>query len=259
MPAAHCANTTPDTNILAIYAVSRYSQASGPRAVPDPIGWLRDRLRRLVHPHWHFFRPNDNADELILGHHGPVEIRQTLAGWSLETCVKGEPDRARETALRRLGNFVAGRNRAKVRLRVAPPLVQSAEGVGRWRVRVALPGLDNDLAAGPARNGKVRLHARGSETLAVLSVPGRPSKLAIQHAETAIRHAIAVTRWLPSGPAMLRLHTQPAVLPFLGRFEIAVPVVERMHGRTATEWLGRTAFDQPMARDAATQSTPPVH
>jgi hypothetical protein len=243
----------------ATHAVSRYSHASGAPTAPDPIGWFRDRLRRLVHPNWHFFRPDETADELIIGHHGPVEIRQTLAGWSLETFVKGEPDRARETALRRLGNFAISKHRSKVRLRVGPPLVQSAEGTGRWRVRVALPGLDADFAAATARNGKVRLHARGSETLAVLSVPGRPSKLAIQHAETAIRHAIAVTRWLPSGPAMLRLHSQPAVLPFLGRFEVAVPVVERMHGQTAAAWLGRALFDQPTTRDAATQSSPPVH
>jgi SOUL heme-binding protein len=242
----------------ATHAVSGFSRASGPGLAGDLIGRVGDRLRRLLHPNLLLFRSNDIADELIVGHYGPVEIHQTLAGWSVETCVKGEPERARATALRRLRNYVDGRNRSMARLRVARPLVQAQEGAGRWRFRVALPAVDSDFVATSARNGKVRLYARNSETLAVMRVPGRPTKLAMQHAETAIRHAIAATRWQPAGGAMLRLHSLPAVLPFLGRFEVAVPVIERSHRETA-DWLGRAVFEQPPTREAVTQPSPPVH
>ena len=211
----------------AAQAVSGFGRPSGSELAAGRIGRLAHKLRNLFHPNRLFLRSGDPADELILAHHGPVEVRQTLAVWSLETFVKGEPDQARETALRRLGKFANGDNRSKARLRVARPVMQSAESSSRWRIRIAVPDASEDVIASSARNGKVRLQARNSETLAVLSVPGRPTKLAVQHAETAIRHAIAVTRWQPASGPILRLHSLPTALPFLSRFEIAVPVTER--------------------------------
>ena len=113
----------------------------------DLVARLGEKVQRLLNPNWLLFRSSETVDELIVARHGPVEIRQTLAGWTLETRVKGEPDRARATALRRLGNYVNGRNRSGTRLRVARPLVQAEEAAGRWHIRIALPGMDSDFAA----------------------------------------------------------------------------------------------------------------
>jgi hypothetical protein len=249
---ARQAHTARDPNMSATHAVSGFSRATGPGPAGNLIGRLGDRLRGLLHPNRLLFRSSDAVDELIVARHGPVEIHQTLAGWSLETCVKGEPDQARQTALRRLGNFVSGKHCSKAQLRVARPLVQAAEGAGRWRIRIAVPGLDSDFVAASARNGKVRLCTRKSETLAVISVPGRPTKLAIQHAETAIGHAIAPTRWQPAAGAMLRLHSLPTVLPFLGRFEVAVPLVERIQGSVMPG--GRIVFHEGTVQEGVTSS-----
>lgn len=179
--------------MAAAHSVSGFGRAAGPGLAGDLIARLGEKMRRLLRPNWLLFRSNETADELTVARQGPVEIRQTLAGWSLETRVKGEPDRARATALRRLGNDVNGGNRSRARLRVVRPLVQTEESMGRWRLRVALPGVDSDFVAAAGRNGRVRLRAYDSETLAVIRVLGRPTPLAIQHAETAIRHAIAPT------------------------------------------------------------------
>jgi SOUL heme-binding protein len=238
--------------------VSGFNRASGRGRAGDLIGWLGEKVRRLLHPGGLLFRSNESAEELIVGRQGPVEIRQTLAGWSLETSVKGESDRARATALRRLGNYVDGKNRSRTRLRVVRPLVQTEEAIGRWCIRVALPCVDGDFVAASGRNGRVRLRALESETLAVIRVPGRPTPLAIQHAETAIRHAIAPTRWTATGRAMLRLHTLPAVLQFLGRFEVGVPVAERAHDSLAPDWMRQVVFNRAVEQEAATQSSPPV-
>ena len=116
--------------------------------------------------------------------------------------------------------------------------------------------MDGDLAAAIGRNGKVRLRTLHAETLAVIRVPGRPTKLAMQHAETAIRLAIAPSRWAPAGPAMLRLSTRPAALPFLNRFEVAVPVVELGQGTCRADWMRQAAFIRPLGRDAATPASP---
>jgi hypothetical protein len=58
---------------------------------------------------------------------------------------------------------------------------------------------------------------------------------------------------------MLRLHALPAVLPFLGRFEVAVPVAERSHGSAMPDWMRRAIFDHPGAQEAPTQAAPRVH
>jgi len=118
--------------------------------------------------------------------------------------------------------------------------------------------VDGDFVATPGRNGRVRLRAMESETLAVIRVPGRPTSLAIQHAETAIRHAVAATRWEASGGAMLRLHALSAVLPFRGRFEVAVPVTERMQGSTMPDWMRHAVFSRQAVQEHRTPSGPPV-
>ena len=90
----------------------------------------------------------------------------------------------------------------------------------------------------------------------MIRVPGRPTKLAIQHAETAIRHAVAPTDWEATGGAMLRLHSLPTVLPFLGRFEVALPVVEREHGSALPDWARSIALTESSAQEARTQPSP---
>ncbi len=113
---------------------------------------------------------------------------------------------------------------------------------------------DTELALTSARNGKVRVRVAEATMLAVIRVPGRPTPLATQHAETAIRHAIANTRWEVAGSAMLRLNALANLLPFLGRFEVAVPVMERSLG-SAERPRSRTALLQ----EAATAPSLPVH
>jgi hypothetical protein len=78
--------------------VTGFNRASRPGVAGDLIARLGDNVRRLFNRNWLLFGSNETADELIVARQGPVEIRQTLAGWSLETSVKGEPDRARDRA-----------------------------------------------------------------------------------------------------------------------------------------------------------------
>ena len=225
----------------------------------DVLGRLRGLLPGWLKHSSLSLRSCDAAEEVVIARHGTVAIHQTLAGWSVETCVKGEPERARTTALQRLANFVSGGNQGKVRLRVVRPLVQAAEAPGRWRVRIGLADTDCNLVATLTRGGRVKVRATESETLAVIRVPGRPTPLAMQHAETAIRHAIAPTRWEVTGITMLRLHALPTVLPFLGRFEVAVPVVQRSVGSAMPDWMQSLVPDHRTPHEVSTPSSPPVH
>jgi hypothetical protein len=226
----------------------------GPKSASDLLARLRGLLPRPLSNAPLLSRSAEPAEELVLAKHGAVAIRQTVTGWSLETCVKGEPEQARATAMRRLANYAAGKNSRYGRLGTVRPLVQAEEARGRWRVRIGIADADTDVALTSARNGRVRVCIAEATTLAVMRVPGRPTLLAMQHAETAIRHAIAATRWEVVGTTMLRLNGLPNVLPFRGSFEVAVPVAEHPL-RSAGSGSSRAV---PL-REAATAASPPVH
>jgi hypothetical protein len=210
-------------------------------------------MRQLLRRDRLFFASSDTVNDVPIARHPPVEIIRTPAGWWLETCVKGEPDRARDTALRRLGNYAASH-----RLRVARPLMQIEQAAGRWRLGVALPDMTDRAAAAIARNGRVRLRSLDTQTLAVIRVTGRPTRLAMQHAETAIWRVLALTRWTPAGSPVLRLHSLPTALPFLSSFEMAIPVVEQVQGAEPSDWLRRLRPGAPGRRDPATLASPPT-
>ena len=162
--------------------------------------------------------------ETVVSYHGAVEIRQIRAGFSVQTCVKGEPERARATALQRLAQYLAGYNRSGTPLRAAGPLVQREEASGRWLVSVDLPGVEDAFVAAASRNGKVRIRPTRTEVHAILRMSGRPTPEAIAGGVTAISAALAGTMWWPAGGPMVRLHRPPAILPFANRFEVALPI-----------------------------------
>jgi hypothetical protein len=228
-------------------------RASRPGHGADAIRRLLEGMQQLLRRDRLLSISSDTVGELPVARHGPVEINRSPAAWWLETCVKGEPDQARATALRRLGNYASRR-----RLRIARPLVQAEEAAGRWRLAVALPGISDEVVTAIARSGRVRLRALDAQTLAVIRVTGRPTRLAMQHAETAVRLALAPTRWAPAGSPVLRLHSLPTALPFLSRFEVAIPVVEQMQGADPSDWLRRLGFGAGPPRDAATPASPPT-
>lgn len=228
---------------------------------PSRLGIASELLARLRGVLPHFLHKTTllagsavPAEEAVIAHHGEVEIRRTATGWSLETRVKGDLERARDTAVKRLANYAAGMNSCRGRLGTVRPLVQTAEAPGRWRVRIGIACTDTNLALTSARNGRVRVSVTEATTIAVVRVPGLPTPRAMQHAEAAVRRAIAATRWEAAGPAMLRFNALPAILPVRGCFEIAVPVVEQPRGSTDPRWSGAIP-----SREAATASSLPVH
>ena len=224
------------------------STAFEPLIMEWPPSWLRFLPQKFFGTAWSPFRTTEMADESALAHHDPVDIVETSPGWLIETCVKGDAERARRSALHRIEKFLANQHRIGFHLQPIRPLMQLAEAPGRWRIRLFLRNGDGrDFPV--TRNGKVRVRQIFPEALAVIRVSGRPTSLALRHAETAIRHAIATTRWEAAGAVMFRLHALPTVLPFLGRFEVAVPVVQR------TPFTG---FKDPSPQETATPASLPV-
>src|SRR6185312_4036671 len=160
--------------------------------------WLRPLPRKLFGSAWSPFGTTEMADESVLSHHGPVDIVETSPGWLIETSVKGDAEHARHSALHRIEKFLTQQNRIGFHLQPIKPLMQLAEAPGRWRIRLFLRnGGGGDFPV--TRNGKVRVRQIFPEALAVIRVPGRPTSLALRHAEIAIRHAVAPTRWQAGG------------------------------------------------------------
>ena len=218
-------------------AVITLRTATRPRGNTGLAVRLLEYLPRLLLPHRRWLQLDLARPETVVSYHGAVEIRQIHTGFSVQTCVKGEPDRARATALQRLDKYLAGHNRSGARLRAVGPIVQREEAPGRWLVSVDLPGVEEALVAAVSRNGKVRIRPAQTEFLAVLRMSGRPTPEAIAGGGAAISAALAGTMWLPAGGPMIRLHRPPAILPFANRFEVALPIA-------------RVRYDAPSQREA---------
>jgi hypothetical protein len=192
------------------------------------IGCLFARLgAQLRRRSGQMIRSGAATDEAIVARHGPVEIRRTRPGWSVETRVKGEHAQARKTALQRLSSYPGVENGSAMRLRAAWPLVQQEEAPRRWLVRVALAATEDACAAASPRNGKVRIRAVEPEILAVLRMFGTPTPAAIARGDAVIRAALADTTWQARDRPMIRLHKSPPILPFTSRFEVVLPVTCR--------------------------------
>ena len=205
-------------------AVIAPSAATRPRGSTGRAVQLLEHLPRLLRPHRPWLRLDEAQPESVVSYHGAVEIRQIRAGFTVQTCVKGEPDRARATALQRLAQFLAGYNRSGTPLHAAGPIVQREEASGRWLVSVDLPGVEDAFVAAASRNGKVQIRPTQTEFHAILRMSGRPTPEAIAGGVTAISAALAGTMWWPAGGPMVRLHRPPAILPFANRFEVALPI-----------------------------------
>jgi SOUL heme-binding protein len=205
-------------------AVTAPNAATRPHGNTGLAVRLLEHLPRLLLQRRPWLRLDDAQPESVVSYHGAVEVRQTHAGFTVQTCVKGEPDRARATALQRLAQYLAGYNRSGTRLRAAGPIVQREEAPGRWLVSVGLPGVEDSFVAPVSRNGKVRIRPAETEVHAILRMSGRPSPEAIAGGVAAISAALAGTMWWPAGGPMVRLHRRPAILPFANRFEVALPI-----------------------------------
>ena len=110
-----------------------------------------------------------------------------------------------------------------------------------------------------ARDGRVVGRRKAGQELELeVRVPGRPTLLAMKHAETAIRHALALTRWKAAGSAMLRLHTLPKLLQFFGRFEMAVLVVLRDPAAITPDRMGAALPERQAMQEVPTAGVPRV-
>lgn len=179
-----------------------------------PANWLVPRWRAA-------------PGESVIASRGSVEIRKIPAGCVAQTCVKGEPAKARETALRRLAKYTHGNNRSSAILDTARPVMQQEQAPGRWLIGVRLAKFGDTLNAPAPCEPKVKLISRASEILAVVRVAGRPARGSITAGGAIILNAIDGTDWIATGSPMIRLRGRRP-LPWLGSgFEVAVPVARR--------------------------------
>jgi hypothetical protein len=149
----------------------------------------------------------------------------------VQTCVKGEPAQARETALRRLAEYTHGNNRSGAVLGTVRPIMQQQQAPGRWLIGVRLTGAADALAASAPCVPKIKLVSRETETLAVVRVAGRPMHRSIASGDAIILNAVNDTGWIAIGSPMIRLHARGPLAWLARGFEVAVPVVAR---RTST-------------------------
>ena len=148
---------------------------------------------RVIPANWLVPRWRAAPGETVIASRGSVEIRQIPAGCIVQTCVKGEPAQARETALRRIAKYTHGNNRSGTILDTVRPVMQQQQAPGRWLIGVRLAKAGGSVTGGDA----------------------------------IILNAIDSTDWIATGSPMIRLHARGPLRWFASGFEVAVPVAPR--------------------------------
>ncbi len=218
---------TPRTHTTGRRAVTTFAAAASPHGHAGFIMRMAEYVRHRLGSRWRTLHLREAHPESVVAHHGAVDVRQSSAGLLVQTRVKGEPDRARATALQRIARCLAANDRFGTPLNAAGPLVQREEAPDRWLVSIRLPGGDEIPMAAVPRKGKVRIGPAQSEYVAVVRISGRSTRPAIAKGEAAIRAALVGSMWEPAAGPMIRLHRPPSVLPFANRFEVALPVARQ--------------------------------
>lgn len=183
------------------------------------------RGARMLPADWRILLWSKETDEATIASYGSVQIRHVPGGCVVQTCVKGDMNLARGTALLRLAKYVSGDNQRAAHLDAERPLLQQRKAPGLWQIAVRLTGVDDVQAAPVPRARKIRIVAQEPITWAVVIRRGRPTEQAIERAERAIMETLARSQWFATGPATVRIHAPTSVLPFAGSFEVAVPVI----------------------------------
>lgn len=182
------------------------------------------RCAWMLPAEWRIGLWSKQTDETTIASHGSVQIRHMPGGCLAQTCVKGDITLARGTALLRLAKYVNGDNRRAARLDAEGPLLQQQKAPGLWQVAVRLTAVDDVQMAPVPRARKIRIVAEEPSTWAVITQRGRPTEQAIARGERAIMDTIARSCWFATGKATIRIHAPSSVVPFVGSFEVAVPV-----------------------------------
>ena len=133
------ASATRGFDMSASETVSAAGLTPGPAFAGGLLARLRGLLPRSINASPLLTRSGEPPEEPVVARHGVVEICRTVTAWALETCVKGEPERARETALRRLANYAAGRNNGNACLQTVRPM-GTVVGSTRPLARAHRPG-----------------------------------------------------------------------------------------------------------------------
>jgi len=191
------------------------------------IAALRQRWLRLQPVAWRIRRRREATDETAIATLGSVEIRRMPPACFAGTCVQGEPAQARETALRRLTNYLNGDNRSSAILRAERPVIQQQLGPRLWRFSVRLSMIPDDLVAPAPRAPKVKLWSMDPGWIAVVRISGRPNYGAVTNGDAMVLDAIANTEWVATRAPMIRLDASGSVRWFTGGFEVVVPVTPR--------------------------------
>jgi hypothetical protein len=217
---------------------------------------LLQRFARLLPTDWRILQWSRETDETTIASYGSVQIRHVPGGCLAQTCVKGDVNLARGTALLRLVKYVSGDNRRAANLDAERPLLQQRRAPSLWQVAVRLTAVDDVQAAPVPRARRVNIVAQEPTTWAVVTRRGRPTEQAIERAETAVMAEIARSQWLATGSATLRIHVPTSILPLAGSFEVAVPVAQRARDQSIE---GSSVSRGTVSAPNNSPPGPPVH
>lgn len=164
------------------------------------------------------------ASYSLLRRDGTKEVRRYDALVVAQTSVPGDHESAAREGMRRLTEYLLGRNLGEQRMSFTTPVLEERSGVG-WTVSFILPAHCTLASAPRPQNRDVRLHGIPPQTVATLRYTGKNSE------EKMDAQCTKLFAWLgskgefrPVAPVRWALYDGPFALPFIRRYEAQVEV-----------------------------------
>lgn len=174
---------------------------------------------------------------------GDIEVRQYGARLAAEVTVSGEEEDARSAGFRPLADYIFGNNTARTSIDMtAPvsqeaarsesiamtaPVVQAADGAGKWRVRFFMPSKYTRETLPKPNNPAVQIIEVAGETMAVLRFSNSRSAEAVAKKTAELLRGVDASKWKAVGAPVSWFYDPPWTLPFWRRNEVAVAVSPR--------------------------------
>ncbi len=178
----------------------------------------------------------------VIGHVGPIEIRQYAARIAAETLVARDEEQARSVGFQRLAGYIFGGNHARARIAMTAPVAQAQAGAGAartiamtapvaeakegdaWVIRFFMPARETMADLPVPNDSRVRLVSVPAQTYAVLRFSGVPTPHRVMAKTKALLAGLGGAAWRPDGQPVAWFYDPPWTLPPLRRNEVAVPV-----------------------------------
>ena len=150
-------------------------------------------------------------------------LKDYLDFWVAETVAYGERREAIRSGFRTLADYIFGRSHEGETIPMTAPVLEEADGEGRWKVRFVMPAGETDATL-PAPPSGVTLKQVPGRRYGVIRFSGAPGDYDLETEELSLRGWLRERGEEVDGVPLYAFYNSPAIPGPLRRNEVWIPV-----------------------------------